>query len=168
MLCEDCNQNEATIRLTMIANGERIDRHLCASCAGKQRAQIRLGGMQTLLSALLKSAGIRPPEPETALLRCSGCGTSFEQFRKTSRLGCAQCYQDFRAQLKPVLLRIHGRAQHAGRMPAHLAPPSAVDPIEALRREMDAAVADEDFERAAALRDRIRALSARKEAHVDA
>ena len=37
MMCEDCNERDATIRLTTIVNGEKVEKNLCASCMAKGR-----------------------------------------------------------------------------------------------------------------------------------
>lgn len=158
MICDACKQNEATVKLIAIINGEKTERHLCAECMEKQKRQMRASGMQSMLSAIIASARKAGAGHET--LRCANCGLSFDEFRKTSRLGCAHCYQDFRTQLKPLLLRLHGRTQHEGRMPENVDTTLKTSTrLEQLRREMEIAVACEDFEQAAALRDELRGLA---------
>jgi len=97
---------------------------------------------------------------------CSSCGLSYQEFEHTGRLGCAQCYRDFADQLKPSLQKIHGRTQHAGRRPKAYVP----DPqdelnqrVNELRKLMDEAVAAENFEEAARLRDELRSLMEKRE-----
>lgn len=158
MMCEACNEREATVKLIAIINGVKTERHLCGECVEKQKQRVRAEGMQSMLSAII--SGARRSQDGQAGLKCSGCGLSYDEFRKTSRLGCAQCYKDFDAQLKPLLIRLHGSTHHAGRMPEHVDEPlreqSALDH---LRREMEVAIACEDFEAAATLRDQMRALT---------
>ncbi|MFN0012386.1 MAG: UvrB/UvrC motif-containing protein [Phycisphaerales bacterium] len=101
---------------------------------------------------------------------CPSCGLLFRQFRETGRLGCEGCYEAFAAQLAPLIARAHeGATHHAGRGPARQgagqpaapAPPSA-PPAELLRRanelraQLEAAIACEQYERAASLRDQLR------------
>lgn len=167
MVCDICKKNEATVKLIAIIDGEKTERHLCGECVEKQKRVMRSEGMQSMLSAIISSA--KRPGLANAGLRCSGCGLSYDEFRKTSRLGCAQCYTDFRQQLKPLLLRLHGRAQHAGRMPEHVEVEMKEEcRLEQLRRELEIAVACEEFEQAAVLRDELRALSALKEESANA
>lgn len=138
-----------------------MERHLCGECVEKHKQQMRAEGMQSMLSAIISSA--RKATANSSTLRCSNCGLSYDEFRKTSRLGCAQCYHDFNAQLRPLLLRLHGRTQHAGRMPERVdAELKAQSRLEQLRREMEVAVACEDFEQAATLRDELRAITAKE------
>jgi protein arginine kinase activator len=85
---------------------------------------------------------------------------TYEEFQKTGKLGCAHCYEEFRDQLKPLLLRIHGRSQHAGRMPAlNAKDQEKKELIATLRARMEQAVSEENFEEAAQLRDRLRQLT---------
>lgn len=63
-----------------------------------------------------------------------------------------------------MLLQIHGRVQHAGRRPLATAEDQRKrTAAETLQRQMEQAVALEDFETAAQLRDQLRALSANGE-----
>lgn len=157
MTCDVCKKNEATVKLIAIIDGTRTERHLCAQCVENHKKQMRVEGMQSMLSAIISSA--RKSTGQSGL-RCSNCGLSYDEFRKTSRLGCAQCYSDFRVQLRPLLMRLHGRAEHAGRVPELVEPALKINSrVEQLRREMEVAVACEDFEQAATLRDELRALN---------
>lgn len=158
MTCDHCKKNEATVKLIAIIDGVKTERHLCAECVEKQKRQATAQGMQSMLAAII--AGARKREVHEPGLHCSSCGLSFDEFRKTSRLGCAQCYTDFRTQLRPLLLRLHGRAQHAGRVPELVdAQMKTHSQLERLRRELEIAVACEDFEQAAVLRDELRTIN---------
>ncbi|HIG45621.1 MAG TPA: hypothetical protein EYQ20_04065 [candidate division Zixibacteria bacterium] len=87
---------------------------------------------------------------------CSQCGMSFSDFNDTGRLGCAGCYTAFRQELIPVFKHVHGYAHHTGKIP--VADPQQLEikmALISLRRELKQAVAQEAFEQAASLRDRI-------------
>lgn len=162
MLCEQCNQNQATIHLTRVINGQRSEMNLCAECA-KECGAFALGEISNLLSGLLDGSGERAQSASE--LRCSRCGLAFSQFKQTGMLGCAQCYVDFRKQLQPVLQRIHGRLQHEGRIPVTAGEGLQLRrKIEGKRREMQSAIDQEEFERAAKLRDELRSLQSTLEA----
>jgi protein arginine kinase activator len=157
-MCDACNQNPATIRLVAFINGKRTERNLCAECMEKQKLQLRAEGMQSMLSALWNS--VQSAREKHPGLVCSECGLAYDEFLKTSRLGCADCYQAFRRQLTPLLKRLHGSTQHAGHVPEQVEETiKAKTRAEQLRREMAFAVACEDFEQAAVLRDALRALA---------
>lgn len=166
MLCESCHQQTATVHLTTIVAGEKTEQHLCAACCQKHKQALTVAGMNTLLASFFQATVQQPP---ASALRCEHCGQSFEQFKKMGVLGCAHCYEEFRTQLKPMLQKIHGRSQHAGRLPRE-----ADDALrhrrqlETLRKEMDQAISDENFERAAELRDLLRTMLPAKEGETHA
>lgn len=159
MLCDVCGQNQATIHVATIIGGKKKDENLCPQCWQKRNAQI-LGGLSVgdLLSQLL---GAQPQQEAPVDLRCEKCGMTYAEFQKSGRLGCANCYAAFGDTMKQMLKRIHGHAHHVGKVPAGLEQELRVrQQLDDLRREMEQAVRDEEFERAAELRDRIKALSA--------
>ena len=180
MMCDECGQNQATIHIATIIGGKKKDENLCAQCWQKRNAQL-LGGLAVgdLLSKLLgaKPQAEQPEQQEDEEgcdLTCPGCGMSFAEFQKTGKVGCAGCYAAFGDKMEQTLKSIHGHARHVGKVPEYLAGErNAQRRLDDLRRQMDAAVAEEDFERAAALRDEIKALNLTavaqemKEAHRD-
>lgn len=164
MICEECNQNLATVVITVLVNGETRTRHLCQTCVGKIQNSFQQGDIQSFLSSLMSSISSSVHSSAAPKLTCSRCHLTYEEFQKTGKLGCAQCYEDFRDQLKPLLLRIHGRSQHAGRIPAmNAAAQEKKKVIAELRTKMDQAVAQENFEEAAVLRDRLKQLLAARQ-----
>ena len=180
MMCDECGQNQATVHIATIIGGNKKDENLCAQCWQKRNAQL-LGGLAVgdLLSKLLgaKPQAEQPEQQEDEEgcdLTCPGCGMSFAEFQKTGKVGCAGCYAAFGDKMEQTLKSIHGHARHVGKVPEYLAGEmNAQRRLDDLRRQMDAAVAEEDFERAAALRDEIKALNLTavaqemKEAHRD-
>ena len=91
---------------------------------------------------------------------CDSCGLSFAQFREKSLLGCPQCYEAFESSLAPLLERAHeGGTHHVGKVP-HRAGTGEQRQAQLMRmrKQLDEAVADEDYELAARLRDDIRRL----------
>lgn len=169
LTCDLCGKNEATVHLTEMINDQTRELHLCEPCArekGSQTAQ--QFGLAELLAGLadfgMKAEGGAGRPKAT----CSQCGMTYEDFRKSGRLGCGNCYEAFHRYLAPLLKRIHGSTQHLGRSAAAAtaaaAPQAAEEPKDELARlkeSLKEAVAGEAFEEAVRLRDRIRALEAR-------
>ena len=123
--------------------------------------------MQALLGAILSTiAGkLQEADEETPDIVCPKCGETYAEFQKTGMLGCAECYQAFRKELAPVITRVQGRTQHAGRRPPVSEEEQARQTrMEELRSLMEAAVAEENFEEAARLRDELRAMTPAREA----
>jgi protein arginine kinase activator len=161
-LCEQCGDAPAVVHLTTIVGDENKISHLCEKCAAAKG----VGGVEDpinspltgFLSQLTDAPGSEdPPEP---LGPCSFCGLTFENFRESGRLGCPHCYTTYESYLRGLLRRVHGSTQHVGKV--YLPPdPTATDlekQVEVLRHKLQRAVDSEDFERAAGLRDKIRAM----------
>lgn len=164
MLCEECKTREAAYTVSVMVGDEVTTRHLCPECMARTNATFNSSNIKNLLSSILSAiTGTEAPaEPDNSVV-CQRCGTSLSQFTKSGKLGCPACYEAFREQLQPMLLQIHGRVQHAGRQP--LATEDAQRSRtrqEALTRQMEQAVALEDFETAARLRDQIRLLAGKE------
>jgi protein arginine kinase activator len=165
-LCEICSKNRATIKLTRVDDGQVTEALICQSCAGEhsplqKKSDEAAAGLQSLFANLLKeksgeeAAAKVEPEPAT----CTACGMSFETYRKTFLLGCERCYESFEEALLGDLRKIHGDTRHVGKIPhGQERRVRQQVTVAELRRELNEAIGREDFERAAQLRDRIRAL----------
>lgn len=167
-LCEECGVNEACYTISVMMGGQVTQRHLCADCMAKMNMNLAAGNVKHLLSAIMSAiTGAGEEEQDTAPIApeedvvCERCNTSLSQFTKSGKLGCPSCYTAFRQQLTPMLQQIHGRVQHAGRKPIDDEAAQRRRTIyDRLSRQLEQAVAVEDFESAAVLRDQLRHLSA--------
>lgn len=168
MMCDECKSREAVYSVSVMVDDDMTTRHLCAECMARMNAGLTSNNIKNLLSSILSAiTGTveTPEEPDKEDVVCPKCGTTQSQFTKSGRLGCPRCYEAFHEQLQPMLLQIHGRVQHAGRQPLATEDAQRTRSLqETLTRQMEQAVALEDFETAAALRDRIRAIAASGEA----
>lgn len=163
MRCEECNKNEASVLISFVVNGKNTEKHLCQECMDTLKSSFASGNIESLLSSILSTMS-KPDTKEEEKLACSRCGLDYKIFQKTGKLGCAQCYHDFREQLKPMLLRIHGRSQHSGRVPYENAKErERQDAIDDLRKQMAAAISEENFEEAAIIRDQLKVLCKEEE-----
>lgn len=91
---------------------------------------------------------------ELARRRCPCCRMTFMEFRSGGRLGCPQDYTTFQAGLVPLLGRAHGASRHVGKRPRRGA--RRGPELIRLRTELGEAIAEQDYETAARLRDAIR------------
>ena len=152
MLCEECGQRNAEVIMTTLIGGQSTTRHLCRECVKKYKA----GDLQAVLAAVLSTMSEKQHTPE---ITCPRCGETYAEFQKTGMLGCAECYRAFQKELTPLIARVQGRSQHAGRRPPVSEEEQArMTRMEELRAQMEAAVAAENFEEAARLRDELRAM----------
>jgi len=160
MLCEACKQTHATVHLTEIVNDQMTELHLCEVCANQKGSQVESHfGLADLLSGLADFGKAQEPE-EIATKACPSCGMTYDDFRKVGRLGCAECYATFKRSLGSLLKRIHGSPLHLGKSPVRLLRSSRDSKMELLdlKRKLEGAIDQEEFEEAARLRDQIRRL----------
>lgn len=161
MVCENCGATDAVVHLTQIVNNEMTTHHLCEKCAAEKGLETTPEPVNFPLTDFLAQMGEETQGPEVpADTKCTFCGLTFEDFRETGRLGCPHCYATYEGHLRGLLRRIHGGTQHIGKVYLPPDPTSSEmeKRVEALRRRLERAVEAEDFERAAELRDEIRAL----------
>ncbi len=163
MLCDHCGENEAVIHLTQIVDNQMSTFHLCEACAEEKGLEPGINAGSFPLSDFLAQMGKGGTNEGGATVgACAFCGLKLEDFKKTGRLGCSHCYVTFEVHLRGLLRRLHGGTQHVGKVylppdPTHA---QRQQRLSGLRRKLDLAVASEDFERAAEIRDQIRALEA--------
>lgn len=106
--------------------------------------------MYDLFSDFFEGFDVYPVYRQEA--RCKKCGRTYSDFQKTGRFGCAECYDVFAAPVDVSLKRIHGNNEHKGKIPVSAGKGlSLKKKIEALKAEIAAAVAAEDYEKAASL-----------------
>lgn len=168
MLCEKCRQREATVHKQVIINGVSHSEHLCAECAARERGGrdpfasffhndffadgIFGSSLAQMLAPFFQADSQRLPAQEMAedVDVCPECGMSWDDFQRNGFLGCDACYDHFKDALPPLMQRLHSDVAEA-------APVSAKAHLES---ELQRAIAAENFEEAAQLRDAIRALEA--------
>ena len=148
--------------LTQIVNGQVSELALCEACARakglfdpqsltfaekffpeefKQR-------VDKLVRELTGAEETSEPHPPLSMLsNCPVCNFSVEDYRRTGHLGCPDCYTVFSRELNPG----------DDTEDENFSEPPAVTKAR-LQKELQQAIAREDYERAAALRDQINTL----------
>ncbi|WP_018924702.1 UvrB/UvrC motif-containing protein [Salsuginibacillus kocurii] len=168
MLCQECQKNSATLHFTKIVNGKKTETHLCDYCAKEKGDHVpgsNSYSIHELLSGLLNGEDFfsnqqTSRQMKKKSLHCPNCQMTYEKFTKLGRFGCSKCYQAFGERLDPILKRVHsGNTVHAGKIPkrvgSHL---QAQREIEDLKKDMQRYIENEEFEKAAEVRDRLRSL----------
>jgi protein arginine kinase activator len=161
MICPRCKKQQATVHLTEVIDGKKIEKHLCEQCAVEEGITVKSHvSLNELLNNFLQSHSAASEEAANTV--CPECGVSFMEFRQNGLLGCPNDYEIFAKHLEPLLERAHnGAVVHVGKLPAR----AGVDDrqhheLVRLRRELEEAVKVEDYETAARLRDQIKVLEA--------
>ncbi len=154
MKCHHCDK-QATVHLTQILNGQMHKMDLCESCA---QAKGVTNPENLSIGNLMDKSNFDSEGPANSMT-CESCGTSHQDFKKGGRLGCEACYHVFRPILDPLLDGMHAGIKHLGKIPA--GSESRIkferDLVE-IKLDLQVAIEEEDFERAAKLRDQLRIL----------
>jgi len=172
MECQECHERKATLHFKHIINGQETKVSLCEVCA-KKKGYLTYPeegfSLNDLLSGLFQKDGIplnaagtansnQPKQPQE--LKCSSCGRTFSEFKKAGKFGCAHCYASFDSKVEPILRRVHaGNTKHTGRIPKRAGKYiQQKQLISSHKEELKQLIEDEEFEKAAVLRDKIREL----------
>lgn len=161
MPCDKCGK-PSVYRSTYIVNGRSQTTNLCGDCAIKE-------GVFNTNSSLFEDMfspffGFMPFE-KVSDITCPVCKTTLKQFKTSGKLGCPNCYDAFREEIKNLLSKISKNTTHKQQS---LAKPTATkqtkaEKIEELRKEMAKAVKEERYEDAGKLKKQIQKLEAKDE-----
>lgn len=156
MMCEKCGKYKATTYIKKVINGVSQEVKLCPTCAKNFGYNtFSNNSFAGFLSSMFGEYEL-PQNSKT----CECCGSTFNDIAKNGKVGCSKCYDTFTEELLPYLKRLHGNVKHVGKMPnmSPLAVSTVADRINALRNELNTLVKNEEFEKAAKVRDQIKEL----------
>lgn len=160
MLCQQCQQREAVVRLTIMENNQTHGVYLCKECAEKNQ-EVSFVFHPSIVPEFLQALfGFNPAMKEqSSEMTCPKCGISFSRITQAGKLGCSTCYETFEHQLEPLLRRIHGGGQNVGKVPARLGG-AIKNRLEQrrLKEKLQNLIQQEAFEEAALVRDQIRQI----------
>ena len=160
MKCEFCNEKNATIHLTQVVNGEMKKLNLCQLCAKKNG--IDLNSPISITDVLMgiekqKTRNSATKAENQYELTCKRCNLSRAEFSKKARLGCPECYQTFKVELKSITQAMHHSLEHTGKIPSKQKNNIKLsEKIKNLKNQINKAITDENYELAAKIRDEIK------------
>lgn len=161
MKCDNCGERPAVIFVQQVSRETTIELHLCEQCAaqrglstGTNKIDISLGG---LFSNILEGTQDGSRDTRT----CPFCGRTAAQIHKLKKAGCPECFASFRSEIV-ALMRSEGiDVAWNGTLPgAPEGTRTASINRDDLKRELQRAIDNEDYEMAAYYRDRLRSLGA--------
>ncbi len=130
--------------------------NFCEACAEKKGVNNPAG---FALTELLLGLGLAQDAAPVTELTCAVCGWTHSQFKKTGRLGCSACYDLLTEDLTPMLRNMHPGLVHVGKAPRRFAQEQKKQAsTKLLQEQLQKAISDEEYEKAAQLRDEIMAL----------
>lgn len=187
MICERCKIREANIQYTEVINGIKTEHNFCAQCAKEMDfgpySAIFDGEfpLAKLLSGLLGEEETTRKQDKLEQIFCPSCKTSYTEFIKNSRFGCADCYSIFGPLINDSIKQLQGSDAHIGKKPKYqskdklkelsdvpdqdhtMTKEEAKEQIGAWNARLQEALKREEYEMAAQCRDRIKALKERSE-----
>ncbi len=184
MLCEICHKNEATIHMQEIHGGEKKSLNICSECAASHKivgsdvdglnlAEMLYDFSSKMLASQGKNSDDSALFPSFPLnvdgsLICGECGWDMEAFRGTGRLGCAKCYEVFAPLLQEAIASMHKGVVHVGKelslskkRSGRTSKRDLRFEIALLEAELEEHVRREEYEEAAAIRDKIKTIQAK-------
>lgn len=169
MKCQNCNEREANIEYTQIINGQKMKLILCDKCAKELNIGIGFNfGLDNIFSSFFSEANNNEKLENFNILKCPTCMLTYDNFVNNGRFGCSDCYTTFDSKLDEIFKRIHGGNRHLGkRIQLNRGINEEVinsnekqkeSEIDKLKEELQAYIENEEYEKAAITRDKIRSL----------
>lgn len=170
MECQECHKRPATVRFTQVINGTKKEVHICEVCA-KEKGYITHSddaySLHDLLAGLFNFDSSPFKKQESTFhdvdeMECPKCKTTFAEFKRIGKFGCATCYETFAPRLDSIFRRVHsGNTKHDGKIPRRKGGDLHVKKqIEVYKLQMQDLIEKEAFEEAAKIRDKIKELKA--------
>ncbi|MBO4816122.1 MAG: UvrB/UvrC motif-containing protein [Clostridia bacterium] len=185
MLCDNCKENQATVRYTEIINGEKKEMHLCEECSHKLGIDNISFNMPINFSSFFggllddyNEEEFMPLLNTVKELKCDNCNLTYDEFINQGKFGCEECYDVFSNKIDSLLKRLHGSSKYVGRKALNTKSNvnnSSVEKakndnskikddnkLEKLQDDLKKAIAEERYEDAAKIRDEITSLKGGK------
>ena len=158
MKCDKCGA-PSVYHSTFIVNGVSQSTNLCRECAIKEG--VFTNQKTNLFDDLFSSFSDLSSFEKVENVLCPVCKTSLKEFKATTKLGCANCYDAFREEVARIIKKIAPFDRHqqdAMKIKATKQKLSKQEQIALLREEMKSAVAEERYEDAAKIKKQITKL----------
>ncbi len=156
MLCSRCKQRPANVYFSQNINGNTCEYEVCSECAkelGLLQGNGSMFNLNHFFGDLFGGVQSISAAPSKA---CSHCGMTYREFANDGMFGCSHCYDAFSDQLPELMNRLHGAQRHI--QPEQAEQNDKQSKIGRLKQEIQQAIEQEDYERAAQLRDEIKKL----------
>ncbi len=155
-MCEVCGNRRATVHLTDFVEGRPVQHDLCRECF-ESKEGVSLPPASVLAQLL---SAVAPEVREMGTRQCPECGINYLEFRQSLKLGCPADYAVFDKAMGQFIERVQGATSHCGKVRATRDRRSGRRiRVRSLRERQRQAIAEENYELAARLRDRIRELT---------
>ncbi len=151
MLCQHCKKNPAAVNYVEKVNGNKFEYHLCAFCYADLYGELNSKVNNNVWAGLFS-----PSSPRKKV--CPVCRTTFADFERSGLLGCTSCYDVFKEELIPSVLRIHGKVEHIGKVGKNMDEHGLHRRLKSLQEQLENALRVKDFKEADRLNRQINAI----------
>ena len=134
MKCSFCKTKEATITSEVFIHDEAIQSGICEDCYQKIQGGTNVEELAKIIGSLVQDS-LEVVEEETDMA-CSTCGTTMELI-KSNTFGCEKCYEYLDNSVEEVDYKDN------------------TTDLDKLKAELSSAIEDENYEKAAIIRDQI-------------
>jgi protein arginine kinase activator len=176
MICDKCGKNTAGVKMQQFINGVKSELNLCQECVFKFDSPEMKSMLEGIMKSVMEQVGnmqlppgfglnalpvqAQPQATPPQQRKCDKCGMTAEQFKAGGKMGCEACYAAFGREVHALLKTVQASRRHEGKFPRRMGVAIRTRHREdELRTALKAAIADENFEEAARLRDEIRELA---------
>lgn len=162
-ICSLCGKKEAVFFYHESINGKEKEWHLCGDCAKKKGLSNPFQGFAEDLDAFFPA--LSPERRSAGGAVCPVCGTTLREVTKKGLFGCSSCFDTFSPllDLTPFVgqgFLGEGKKAEAPRTEKPKEEKKLTE-LEEKKEALKRAVAAEEYEKAARLRDEIRSLEGR-------
>ncbi len=171
--CERCGEEEASVHLLRVVDGQVTHTHLCPGCAEGIAEEAEGMALVLAVPSVLRQMGRSGIADEDAAVPnftdepehfCDACGTTLTDLKESGLVGCSHCYKAFADYLETLLAAGSEPAEHLGKVPRRGPETDTLrHEILRLQRMLRELVECERFEEAAGVRDRLSELGQRLE-----
>ena len=163
MKCDICKENLATYHSRTNVNGDVTEVHLCQECLEKSN----YNPFSLFTSNLFEDRkdylfdNYFDKRQSTSSAACKKCGTTLSQILNLGKIGCPDCYNEFKDQIMYAIGSLNYGDKHIGKSVDDTLPKSdKAKKLAILQKQLKELVKEEKYEQAAILKKEIDSLKA--------
>lgn len=172
MKCSICKNDNAIIHIREYTDNGIRKINLCLECALKRGFNASLENVDSMLSKIVRNifndpgddrkgrkAARNTQREDIISLVCPSCGTTVQDFTNTLELGCPICYSVFDRIIDLILFNHNNSLNYLGKLPEQIKIVNIQkSKLRKLKKELIEHVNNENFNKAALVRDEISKL----------
>ncbi len=159
MKCDICHDKEAIVLIRQVNGSSVHELHLCSDCARTRGFSANESKIEMSLGNLLSGLVDTTLQQNSKNRVCSVCGYVLKDIIENKKAGCPECYTQFKKEIVSLLHSDGIEGEYTGSLPRQLAYfKSSLTDRMMLQSKLEKAISEEDYEKAAVYRDRLRVL----------